>query len=127
MGNLNLQSKQFRGKRTRAGKLIRNRIGGYKFFSCCDDGYDMRRRKLLLAALNAEESQSTDEVLCCNESVCCLTGEPIPAGGGLVVEEGDMFGEQNLLVVRYGADGKLLSAHTLSADEAYDLRYPLGS
>lgn len=116
-----LQGKQFRGLRTRTGKLVRNRVGGFER-SRGDDSYNLRRRNLLQRVLIAEEREGTDGVsehlqqnAICD---CAITGQVVGANG-LVIEDTDDF--DTVLVVRYD-NGRMLSAHLMSYDEAQRLQ-----
>ena len=116
-----LQGKQFRGLRTRSGKLIRNKVGGYER-SRGDLSYDQRRRDLLQRALINQERESTDEVfepLQQNAtSDCAITGQVV-AANGLVIEDTDDC--DTVLVVKY-ENGRMLSAHLMDYAEAYRLQ-----
>jgi hypothetical protein len=116
-----LQGKQFRGLRTRSGKLIRNKVGGYER-SRGDDSYDQRRRDLLQRALIAEERESTDEVFehlqqnaTCD---CAITGQVV-AANGIVLEDTDDF--NTVLVVKYD-NGRMVSAHLMDYFDAVELQ-----
>ena len=118
-----LQGKQFRGLRSRNGKLINNRVGGYER-SRGDDSYNQRRRDRLQRALIADERESTFEVF---EDLqqrstprgCVFAGQPAAVPHGLMIEESDDF--DSVLVVRYH-NGRMLSAHTMSYAEALRLQ-----
>ena len=115
MGFQNITGKQFRGLRTRDGKLIRNKVGAFERSRGCEEYRGSSRRHLLQAARDRDEQESTDAVFCAvAEPVCPLTGYNIPVGGGPVCEEVDTIdgGDQQLvMVVRYSGDGKVSSAH----------------
>lgn len=116
------KSKQFRAPRTRTGKIIKNRIGGYERSRSCDDCYGPRSRsRLLQDALDQESRRSLIEALSGTmEPSCCMSGE-IPAAGTVRTEPVENFVEgldPRFIVVRYGKDGKLSSAHCVGRHEA---------
>lgn len=124
MHNDTLQSKgkQFRGPRTRAGKLIRNRIGGFERSRGIDEYYGSSRRRLLQDALELETRCAVREVVSADSAPQCrYMGCKIPVGGAAVVEEVESFLDSldpRVLVVRYGVDGKISSAHYVGSSEA---------
>ncbi|MBX9689867.1 MAG: hypothetical protein K2X27_24365 [Candidatus Obscuribacterales bacterium] len=122
---INIHSKQFRAPRTRAGKIIKNRIGGCERPRKVELEYGALRRLKLTAAACSDVDPSELVGEHCDESKYCPnTGLEIPAGGGTVVEEMDGHrndGPGRYLAVSYGADGRIITARTVDAREALRL------
>jgi hypothetical protein len=125
MTSENFQGKQFRGARTRSGKLISNRKGGYERSRHEDYWYWFTRRKLVERALEcAEREEEEHVVLDATHPVCEFTGADKPVGGGVVFESvDDYFGDfnENMVALCYGANGKLLSAHYVTPEDAMEM------
>lgn len=79
----NPKSRQFRGLRDRTGKLLRNRVGGYKGFHHCEYYERDIHRERRINARSDFEMGAVEEPL--NERFCTVTGEKLPVGGGTVV------------------------------------------
>lgn len=119
----NLKGKQFRGLRTRGGKLVKNRLGAFERSRSVEECAGSSRHRLRQIALDRETRFCTDEVLDCGcaDPICSRTGFEIPPGGGEVfgeIDSADGGAEQLVMLLRFGADGKVSSAHMVDLDAA---------
>lgn len=128
MGFDNPKGKQFRGLRTRQGKLVSNRLGGYERsrVSRLDEDYDTRRRDFKLAALERDQREGMESLGAvmsfARQQVCSVTGETIEPGCKTYFGDVDTVygGEGELvMVLRYDEAGKVSSAHMV---DLYDLQ-----
>ena len=121
-----INSKQFRGRRARNGKLFRNKVGGYERsrISGSDAEYDTRRREFKLAALERDAKEGLDEALL--PQFDYLFGADLLDGGSNFSGDDQSFYDHDLdcsMVVRYGADGKIVSFHMPDDSDGYDDHY----
>ena len=117
----NLIGKQFRGLRTRHGKLIRNKVGSYE--RSRDSEPNLRRE----AMLSIVERETRDAVLAARSGHVSsfvsdgFRREDTDFDNEFAAANGDDFGSD--MVVRYGADGKIICFHMPDNNHRFDRAY----
>ncbi len=117
----NLIGKQFRGLRTRHGKLIRNKVGS---FERSRDSEPNLRREAMLAIV---ERETRDAVLAARSGHAgalvsdSFRREDTDFDNEVAAGNGDDFGSGAL--VRYGADGKMSFFHMPDNNHRFDRAY----
>lgn len=118
-------SRQFRGKRTRNGKLCRNKIGGFERSRDIDDCFGKSRRQLL-EQIRADETSAqfknfAQDELDRNLSICDCCNDCGGSGAGdAAFDSGRIETETGVVLLRFAAGGMLSSAHFVSKREAFE-------
>lgn len=113
-----LQSRQFRGKRARNGKLCRNRVGAYERSRSLDTWSIGKSKKQLLEEIRGRDlaSDQRGSELACESENCACIGEGLSGDSRQSLIDCD----GGVVLLRFLPGGKLSSAHFMSEDRDED-------